>query len=109
MLKGTVRDPQEIVGAIPPNNALCTVEKIAINAVMAGCKPEYMPVVLAAVEAALEPGFAMHGLLCTTYFSSPMVVVNGSRRPPHRHEFRGERARARAIGPMRASAARCSS
>ena len=77
MLKGTVRDPGEIVGAIPPNNAPCTVEKIAVNAVMAGCKPEYMPVVLAAVEVALEPVFAMHGLLCTTYFSSPMIVVNG--------------------------------
>ena len=77
MLGGTARDPQEAVGAIPPNNAPCTVEKIAINAVMAGCKPEYMPVVLAAVEAALEPEFAMHGLLCTTYFSSPTVIVNG--------------------------------
>ena len=77
MLKGTTRDPQEVIGAIPPDNASCTVEKVAINAVLAGCKPEYLPVVLAAVEAALEPEFAMHGLLCTTYFSSPMVVVNG--------------------------------
>ena len=77
MLRGTTRDPQEVVGAIPPNNAPCTVEKVAINAVMAGCKPEYMPVVLAVVEAALAPEFAMHGLLCTTYFSGPMVVVNG--------------------------------
>ena len=77
MLKGTTRDPQETVGAIPPNNVPCTVEKVAINAVLAGCKPEYLPVVLAVVEAALEPEFAMHGLLCTTYFSSPMVVVNG--------------------------------
>ena len=77
MLGGTTRDAQEVVGAIPPNNAPCTVEKVAINAVMAGCKPEYMPVVLAVVEAALVPEFAMHGLLCTTYFSGPMVVVNG--------------------------------
>ena len=77
MLGGTSRDPQESVGRIPPNNAPCTVEKVAINAVMAGCKPEYMPVVLAVVEAALAPEFAMHGLLCTTWFSSPMVVVNG--------------------------------
>ena len=77
MLRGTTRDPQEPVGTIPPNNAPCTVEKVAINAVMAGCKPEYMPVVLAVVEAALEPEFAMHGLLCTTWFSGPMVVVNG--------------------------------
>ena len=77
MLRGTSRDPQEVVGEIPPNNASCTVEKVAINAVMAGCKPEYMPVVLAVVEAALVPEFTMHGLLCTTWFSSPMVVVNG--------------------------------
>ena len=77
MLGGTTRDAQEVIGAIPPNNASCTVEKVAINAVMAGCKPEYMPVVLAVVEAALAPEFAMHGLLCTTYFSGPVVVVNG--------------------------------
>ena len=77
MLEGTTRDARETIGAIPPNNAPCTVEKVAINAVMAGCKPEYMPVVLAVVEAALEPVFAMHGLLCTTWFSGPMVVVNG--------------------------------
>ena len=77
MLGGTARDPREVVGAIPPNHASCTVEKVAINAVMAGCRPEYMPVVLAVVEAALEPEFTMHGLLCTTYFSGPMVVVNG--------------------------------
>ncbi|MBO89262.1 MAG: thiol reductase thioredoxin [Rickettsiales bacterium] len=77
MLKGTTRDPQEIVGEIPPNLAHCTVEKVAINAVMAGCKPEYLPVVLAAVEAALDPKFAMHGVLCTTHFVGPIVVVNG--------------------------------
>ena len=77
MLGGTSRDPQEIIGTIPPNNIPCTVEKVAINAVLAGCRPEYLPVVLAVVDAALAPEFAMHGLLCTTYFSGPMVVVNG--------------------------------
>jgi hypothetical protein len=77
MLAGTSRKPDEIVGLIPPNLAPCTVEKVAINAVMAGCKPEYMPVVLAALEAALEPVFTMHGLLCTTCFSGPVIVVNG--------------------------------
>ena len=77
MLKGTSRDPKELVGRIPPNYGECTVEKVAINAVMAGCKPEYMPVVLAALEAALIPEFAMHGLLCTTYFSGPTIIVNG--------------------------------
>jgi len=52
----------------------------AINAVMAGCKPEYMPVVLAAVEAACLDEFCMHGLLATTYFSGPVVIVNGPIR-----------------------------
>ena len=77
MLGGTTRKPGDVVGLIPPNLAECTVEKVAINAVMAGCKPEYMPVVLATIEAALEPVFTLHGLLATTYFSSPIIIVNG--------------------------------
>ena len=77
MLKGTPRKPDEIVGRIPPNLAECTVEKVAINAVMAGCRPEYMPVLLAAIEAALEPVFTLHGVLATTYFSGPVIIVNG--------------------------------
>lgn len=77
MLQGTRRDPQEVLGNVPPNLLPCTVEKAAINAVMAGCRPEYLPVVIAALEAALEPIFTMHGLLCTTCFSGPVVVVNG--------------------------------
>lgn len=77
MLTGTPLPPDTVVGSIPPDYAECTVEKVAINAVMAGCRPEYMPVVLAIVKAALRPEFAMHGLLCTTYFSGPLVIVNG--------------------------------
>ena len=77
MLKGTRRRPDEIVGKIPPYLGTCTVEKVAINAVLAGCKPEYMPVLLAALEAALEPVFTLHGVLATTYFSSPIIIVNG--------------------------------
>lgn len=77
MLKGTPRRTDEILGKIPPYLGACTVEKAAINAVMAGCKPEYMPVLLAALEAALEPVFTLHGVLATTYFSSPIIIVNG--------------------------------
>jgi hypothetical protein len=77
MLAGTTRSPDEVVGRIPPNLNECTVEKVAVNAVLAGCRPEYLPVVLAAVEAALQPRFAMHGLLCTLHFAGPVVVVNG--------------------------------
>lgn len=77
MLSGTRRAPDEVIGQVPPDYAECTVEKIAINSVMAGCRPEYLPVVIAAVEAALMDEFCMHGLLATTYFSGPMVLVNG--------------------------------
>src|SRR5215813_917751 len=80
MLDGTSRDPQEVLGLVPPDLAPATVEKIVINAVMAGCKPEYLPVVLAAVEAVLEDEFAMHGVLATTMFVGPVVVVNGPIR-----------------------------
>lgn len=77
MLAGTQRDPAEVLGLVPPDLQACTVEKVAINAVMAGCKPEYLPVVIAAVEASLMDDFCMHGLLATTWFSGPMVIVNG--------------------------------
>ena len=80
MLAGTSRAPDEIIGIIPPDNAPCTIEKVAINAVMAGCKPEYMPVVLAAVEAACLDDFCMHGVLATTYFAGPVIIVNGPIR-----------------------------
>jgi hypothetical protein len=80
MLDGTARDPQEVLGLAPPDLAPATVEKVAINAVMAGCKPEYLPVVLAAVEAVLEEQFAMHGVLATTMFVGPVLVVNGPIR-----------------------------
>jgi len=76
MLTGTSRDPQNVVAIVPPDLVECTVEKVAINAVLAGCEPSYMPVVLAAVEAACTDEFNMHGLLATTYFSGPVIVVN---------------------------------
>jgi hypothetical protein len=77
MLAATPRRSGEVIGLIPPNLAPCTVEKAAINAVMAGCRPEYFPVVLAVIEAALKPEFSMHGLLATLWFSGPVVIVNG--------------------------------
>ena len=77
MLAATSRGSGESLGAVPPSLAPGTVQKLATNAVMAGCKPAYFPVVLAAVEAALDPAFAMHAVLCTTCFSSPIVIANG--------------------------------
>ena len=80
MLEGTTRKPSDVVAIVPPDLVECTVEKVAVNAVLAGCKPEYLPVVLACVEAACTEEFNGHGLLATTYFSSPVVIVNGPVR-----------------------------
>ncbi len=80
MLKGTTRAPEEIVAEVPPDLAPCSVEKVAINAVMAGCKPEYLPLVLTAVEAVCTDQFNMHGVLATTMGVGPVIVVNGPLR-----------------------------
>ncbi len=77
MLTGTSRSPDELVAVVPPDLAPCTVEKVAVNAVLAGCLPEHLPVVLAAVAGACGDAFNMHGLLATTYPAGPVLVVNG--------------------------------
>lgn len=77
MLAGTSRPSDEIVAEVPPNLAPASVEKVAVNAVMAGCKPEYLPLVLAAVEAACREEFGLHGLLATTMSNGPVVIANG--------------------------------
>ena len=83
MLRGTRRDAQEIVGTCAPSYAPVTIEKIAINAVMAGCKPEYLPVVIAATEVICTPEYNIHGITATTYGATPILVVNG----PIRHKL----------------------
>jgi hypothetical protein len=81
MLAGTTRDRHDLVGEVAPNYGRATVEKVAINAVMAGCRPEYLPVVLTAVEAACDPSFNLHGVSTSTHFSAPLIVVHGPIRP----------------------------
>ena len=80
MLAGTQRAPDEIVAEVPPDLTPCSVEKVAINAVMAGCKPEYLPLVLAAVEAACTDAWNAHGVLATTMPVGPVLIVNGPVR-----------------------------
>ena len=80
MLEGTTRAPDEIVAVVPPDLVECTVEKVAINAVMAGAKPEYLPVILAALEAACTDSFNIHGVLATTMPVGPVIIVNGPIR-----------------------------
>lgn len=80
MLSGTRRNSQDVIATMPPNMGEATVEKIAINAVMAGCKPEYLPVVIAAIEAVCTDEFNIHGVMATTMGASPVLVVNGPIR-----------------------------
>jgi thiol-disulfide isomerase/thioredoxin len=80
MLDGTMRRAGDVIAVVPPDLVECTVEKVAINAVMAGCKPEYLPVVCAAVEAACTEEFNIHGLLATTMPAGPVIIVNGPIR-----------------------------
>ena len=77
MLAGYGGDPSTSLGTIQPRNARSTLEKLAINAVMAGCQPEYFPVVVAAVKAALDPDFNLGGNAATTGGAAQVVIVNG--------------------------------
>jgi hypothetical protein len=67
----------EVIGEIPGRNARVTAEKVAINAVMAGCRPEYLPVVVAAVRGLCHPDFAYHGPASSTGGSAMVLIVNG--------------------------------
>ena len=80
MLSGTSRSAQEVIGRIPPSYADATVEKIAINAVAAGARPEFLPVILAAVAAASGGRFPLHGTIASTDGIAPMLIVNGPIR-----------------------------
>ena len=71
------RDPDVSLGALPPLWRQATLEKLAVNAVMAGCEPAYFPVILAALEAMLDPVFNLYGVQATTHPVAPLVVVHG--------------------------------
>jgi hypothetical protein len=80
MLAATSRRVYEVIALIPPNFGEATVEKIAVNAVMAGCKPDYLPVVIAGVEAMCDERVSLHGVQGTTHTSTPLFIVNGPIR-----------------------------
>ena len=71
------RQPNDVIGSIPNRNIELTAEKLAINAVMAGCLPSYMPVVLAAAEALLDDRFNAHACTASTAGAAPLLVVSG--------------------------------
>lgn len=77
MLAGTDRDPAEVVAMVPPRQGEATVEKIAINAVMAGCLPEYLPLIITTVEAMCEEPLRLRAVQPTTHPCSILLIVNG--------------------------------
>jgi hypothetical protein len=76
-LRFTDRAPREVVAVLPPRQGEATVERIAINAVMAGCRPEYLPIVMTAVEALADPVFNLDSIQATTHPVAPLIIVNG--------------------------------
>ena len=77
MLARSPRERHAVVGEMEPLGGLATVEKIAANAVMAGCRPEYFPVVLAGIEALLDPVFNLRGVQTTDENVAPLLLVSG--------------------------------
>lgn len=74
------RDPTEVVAEIPPIGGRATIEKLAVNCVLAGCLPEYFPVVIAAVEASMDEGFNWRGHATSTGGHTPVLIINGPIR-----------------------------
>lgn len=76
-LRWTDRDPREVVAVLAPRQGEATVERIAANAVMAGCRPDYFPVVVTAIEALADPLFNLDAIQATTHPVAPLLIVNG--------------------------------
>jgi hypothetical protein len=74
------RSADELIGVLPPRKGRATVEVIAVNAVMAGCRPEYMPVLIAAVEGLIDPAYPLELMQVTTNPMCPFLLVNGPVR-----------------------------
>ena len=77
MVKGANRERLDDVAVVAPMNGIATVEKVAVNAVMAGCRPEHMPILLAAVEAVTDQDFDLLGLSTTTSPDVPCIIITG--------------------------------
>ena len=79
-LDSSLFTPQQVIAEIPPNWGGATVERLAINAVMAGCRPEYLPIIVAAVEAMGDPAFNFYAIQATTHPCAPLLIINGPIR-----------------------------
>src|SRR5262249_60817542 len=70
-------DRNEVIGVVPPKKSAATVAKIAASAVMAGCRPEYLPVVIAGVEAMIAPELNLAHVACSTAGAALLTIVSG--------------------------------
>ena len=77
MVAGSGRPASDVIAVVPPRWAEATVENIAINAVMAGCRPQYMPVLIAALQAAADPAFGLYSVQATTHPCAVLMLVSG--------------------------------
>ena len=99
MLEYCDRPWNEAVGKIAPRYGEATPLRLAANAVMAGCKPEYFPLIVLAVEALCDEAFNLYGIQATTHMCAPLVIVNG----PMAREL-GMNSGHNAFGPGRVTA-----
>src|SRR5204862_7703669 len=79
MLRGTPRSPGDVVATLEPGFGIATVEKLAINAVMAGCGPEHLPLLMTAVRCLAEPKMYIRNKAMSTGPHAPLVLVNGPK------------------------------
>jgi len=80
MVLASGQDADMILGTMGPANGMATLEKVAVAAVMAGCLPDYMPLVVAALKAVIDPRFDLTEMQATTHCTAPLIIVNGPAR-----------------------------
>ena len=77
MIQASGLPPAQAIGVLDPRKGMATVERLAINAVMAGCRPAYMPLLVAVAQAMADPNYDMHGTMVTTGLNAPLIIVSG--------------------------------
>ena len=107
MVLASGMDADMVLGEMGPLLGVATVEKVAVSAVMAGCVPDHMPLVIAAVKAVIDPRFDLTEMQATTHCTAPLVIVNGPARMACGGVASGFGALGRVTARMPASAERC--
>lgn len=95
MILASGQDADMVLGTMGPGHGIASIESVAVAAVMAGCLPDYMPVVVAAVKAVIDPSFDLTEMQATTHCTAPLLIVNG----PARHSCGPIASGTGALGP----------